>query len=545
MATLITDENERARILAELAEQQQGENPAAGITEVLESGPGRFAGGFAKPFLEVGATLDPDIMTPELRARLDRPGGLPKTLGSVAGNIALSAAPASGAYRLTRAATTARPFLNRVAPLTAESAAVGGVEAAKAPGEGESRLQRARQAALFNLGGGAAMAGLSRAVRPQMFRTKDLVAQEEAFLRGQGIEPELPLVLRAEGTGPTSNMLEYLHGEPMRSLPWLGPKLQQQTARALDDWREAILSTAVPQGARGQVPMPRNFEDAQAPIRETLGAIQRWYGRQYAEVLEPYAFNLQTPQFQQAIGQAVADIPSVSARKKVMKNVLKTFRDYQDQYGAVSGDNISGIKRALYDRIRDKKATGDIKEGYFGVLRALDDAVTRRIAEVNPIHARRYSELAEPYRNLTVIEEASTRSRSELGEFQPKDLAAATVAKAKREAGGPKRAARGAAPLQDEAERAVRLYDQAVRFREQRLFKFLAMGGSIAGVAGGYAAPTAGIWAGLASTVPPGAQRYLMGTQPAQQWFGRLSRTRAAEEAARAARIGAGAYGRE
>lgn len=560
----ITDPKERAETLAALAMQRAGkreplelrprlqgsvmpEMPQPDLrapqnVPILGAPTGQAVEGFATPFAEMVEGIAPGAVEPETLERMRAPGGLAKTVGRVGGEVASMAGPAATAYRAARLGTATRPFLQRVAPLTAESGAVGAVEATKAPTEDQGRLERAAKAALLNQGVGAGMGALSRTIAPRMFQQKELIPQEEAFLRSQGIEPRIPLVLRGEGTGPTSKTLGWLQGEPLRSMPLFGEALKRQTDEALTDWREAILRSTVPESARGSVRMPSQFAGEQAPIRKTLGSIQDWYSRQYGEVLDPYAFNLRSQEMWGPVREAIVDIPVTGARKKVAKKIRELFEGRMDKYGAVTGSDISGIKRSIYDLIRKEK-DGDRKRGYFAVLEALDQGVKDRLQSVNPQHAERYAQLAAPYRRLQVVQDASTRARAELGEFVPKDLASATVGKVKKES-SVARAARGAGPLQEEAERAVRLYGDALRFRDERLFKALALGGSAVGIAGGAAVPTAGIWAGLGSTVPMASQRYLMGQYPLQQQMRQGLAEPAVEEAVRALRLGAGAYER-
>ena len=560
MGREITDPAERAKVLAALGVQSAPEmkpltprlrgsvmpempRPEPGASSqvpILETPVGQFAEGLATPAAELVEGARPGTVDPATLERMRAPGGLAKTVGRIGGEVATAAGPAGAAFRAARLGARGLPILRSAMPLGAESATVAALEGAKAPGEGQTRLGRATEAGLWNVAGGAAMGAAARAYRPGMFRAKEMVDQEEAFLRSMGVEPRLPLILRGEGTGATSRAVQWLHGEPLRALPLMGPALKRQTDEAVSDWREAILKTAVPESARDAMPMPAQFTGQQAPVRNTIGAIQDWYKQQYREVLDPYAFNLQSAEIRAPIQQAIAGVPDTAARKKVAQSVDKIFRNRWDKYGAVTGEGISNIKGAIYEEIARKKTKGDAKRGYFAVLRALDEAVKRRIGEVNPRHAQRYGELAGPYRNLQVIEEASIRSGSPRGEFIPRDLKNATVAKVKRE-GGRRGLARGEGPLFSEAERAFELYDPAMRFKNENLYKALALGGSVGGIATAGTVPTAGLWGAIGGTVPMGTQRMMMGQLPTQQRIRRAMERPVAEEAARAARL-AGTY---
>ena len=479
---------------------------------------------------------------PSYLARLEKaaeqaaPAAPAQWSGRLAGEVATYAAPGGMAGRAAQAATAGRGLVGRVAPLAAESTAVGTVAGLEEPEEGRTRLGQAARAAGTQFGLGAAMGGLSRTIAPQMFRTKELANQEETFLRSMGIEPRLPMSLRGEGEGIMGQYLSWAQREPLRAVPVLGKMLRRQTDAALGDWREAILKKGMPQSGWDDIPRPSVLAEAgeQAPVRQTIGAMQDWYRRQYTEVLDPYTFNLATPEMQQGIQKAVSNIAATSARRAVIKRLRKIFGDYVDEYGAVTGSDISRIKANIYETIKNKNTKGDAKAGLHGVLRALDDAVKQRIAGVNPQHAARYGELAEPYRNLQVIEDASTRARAKMGDFVPGDLARAAIGKSRRE--GSRQAARGGGPLQVEAERAVELYGPALKSSDENIFKALAFGG-VMGV-GSVGAPGLGlpVAAATLASVNPRVQRYLMSQGPRQQAFQQTTALPASREMARLAR---------
>lgn len=501
--------------------------------EVLAGGSELVGRGLEKLGVPVGPSY---IARLEKAAERMAPAAPARWSGRLAGELATYAAPGGMAGRAAQAATMGRGIAGRVAPLAAESTAVGGVAGLKTPEEGATRLGQAARVAGAQFGVGAAMGGLSRAVAPRMFRTKELVNQEESFLRSMGVEPQLPLSLRGEGQGIMGQYLSWVQREPLRAVPVLGRMLRKQTDEALAGWREAILRKGMPQAAWDDIPMPSKLAEVgeQAPVRRTIGAMQDWYRRQYTEVLDPYTFNLATSEMQQGIQKAVSNIQAASARKAVIKRLRKIFGDYVDDYGAVTGSDISRIKANIYETIKNKNTKGDAKAGLHSVIRALDDAVKQRIAGINPQHAQRYGDLAEPYRNLQVIEDASTRARARMGDFVPGDLARAAIGKSRRE--GSRQAARGGGPLQVEAERAAELYGPALKSADENIFKAAALGGML-GV-GSVGAPGLGLptTAATLASVSPRVQRYLMSLGPRQRAFREFTALPGTQEAARLTR---------
>ena len=195
-----------------------------------------------------------------------------RTAGNVLGEAAQMMLPASAAYRGAQAVTKGVPFLQRVAPITAESATVGMVDALKRPEEGETRLGTALKSAAANLVGAGVQTGISRVARPQMFERTPLAQSEMQMLRESGIEPDIPLSYGTRAKGPVSNVVRWMQRQPLRATPGFKQALERQGEKAIGDWREVMLRKALPEGA--DVPMPRT-RTGEAPVDETLDAMDK------------------------------------------------------------------------------------------------------------------------------------------------------------------------------------------------------------------------------------------------------------------------------
>ena len=488
-------------------------------------------------------------LSPEDQRRLEEwqaiRGGA-ATAGRVAGDIAQTAIPAAKAYQLGRRASVGARALSprRMAPIGAESAVVGGYEGLRVPEEGETRAGQAGTAAGLNLGLGAAMRTASRAVLPRGFPKSEAALREEQMLRELGIQPRLPLSLAADPRGPLSHTIRWLHREPFRATPGIGRALNRQIEDAMSDWQDAMILRSVPERARGEIPIPSQLQPTQtrAPAQQSIDAVNRWYGNEYAEILNPYNFPVRsgktlTPRLQQAL----VDLPT-GAKKKVTKSVNDLLNRYRGPAGTIEGSNVSMVKKELWDLRTAAKKKPALYRGYGGVIEALDDIVESHLRRQNLPLATRYAELREPYRNLATLEE-SVATRGAMGQVRPREMYAGTLRKAKREAGA-KKVARGQAPLQEEARRAAEdVYTLQPRQNQGNIFQLNALLGT--GMAGGLgagamAAPVYGgpLAAYTFGSLSPTIQRYLMQGTRAQQPLRRLQRSPRAQQLMSVGRVG-------
>lgn len=201
----------------------------------------RLAVGFARPFVELGLGAK-DLagkvgigsgLNDEDRANLERlqeVSGGAGTAGRIVGEVASFALPGGAATKL---ASKAARF-PRAAALAADMVTSAGVEALKAPTEGESRLGRAVE--------GAVGAGVGRAIgagaRAALTGARPASTQAAA-LAAQGV-PLTPGMARG-------GMLQKLE-ERIADVPFSGKQLQQRQADAIRAWNRNVLNRTVPEG---------------------------------------------------------------------------------------------------------------------------------------------------------------------------------------------------------------------------------------------------------------------------------------------------------
>ncbi len=462
--------------------------------------------------------------------------GGPATAGRMVGDIAQVGLPAAKAYQ---AARVGGPLTRAVTGLGAESAVVGGYEALK-PGEPEERMRRGATAAVLNQALGAGMNVAARGVLPRGFPKSEAALREEQMLRGLGIEPRLPLSLAAEPRGPIGKGLQWFHQQPLMSMPGTSRALRGQISRAQDDWREAMLLQAVPERARGEITLPREFaaRGVENPAQRTFKNIDDWYSKEYKRVLDPYEFQIMGQGPSDRMAAAYESIPTSGTRQDVQEKFGEILSHYADEAGNIPGEAVSTVKSAV--RRAANSADDDVAFGLRQVLDSFEDEVERQMRLHNPTHAAQYLELRAPYRNLVTLEEATAGVKGKFGELTPDDLYRASIRKAKREQ-SPRAVAQGRAPLQLPAQRAAgQVYTiDPTRRQANSVFQLGALAG-ITGL-GGATAPfgTGGLWGGLLATVPYRSQRWLMQGSPLQQPMRRLQRNRAFQEALSAGRVGA------
>jgi len=533
----------------ELAERSVPEQVLAGVgASAAETyyGTKELLRGAGNEVLEEALGEDIPALSPEDQRRLEEwraiRGG-PATVGRVIGETAQVALPAARAYQ---AARVGGPLVRATAPITAESGVVGGYAALKPPEPGETRLGRAGTAAALNLGLGSAMNVAGRTVLPRGYPKSQAALREEEMLRSVGVEPRLPMTLAAEPGGPVGRSLMWAQRYPLMSLPGTSAVLRKQISRSLDDWREGMFLRAVPERARGEIRLPRQFTDVENPAQQTFRSIGDWYSREYKRLLDPYDFRVMVPQPggknipTQLIQDAVATIPTKNARQTVEKELRQILKGQTNNLGVMSGEAVSAVKTAIRNRRIASKKKPDIADGWRRASEAFDDEVERQLKMQDMPAAIDYASLRAPYRNLVTLEDAAARTKGKFGEFTVDDLYAASIAKSKREA-GPRPVARGQAALQTEAQRAARdVYTiDPTKRQEGSVFQVAALGG-LTGI-GGMASPvtTGAIWAGMLGTLPYPVQRYLMQGYPTQQSLRRLQQSPVLQRALSAGRAGA------
>lgn len=542
----ITDPDRIARLAqvagAQTGVQDTGQNM---LSSILQSPGGRFAEGVAAPAMEMTAGVPSFQDFPgreQMLERARRPAGLAKTLGRVAGETAVSMVPGAPAYRSAQLATKAAPFVRHIAPLAAESAAVGALEGVKAPREGETRLGQAAETAAFNFGIGTGMATAGRLVAPRMFPKSERARLEEASMKEVGVEPRLPLSIAAEPTGPVGKSLQWLHRQPLRAVPGPGSMLKKQTDEYLDDVRESMLLRALPKRGRADVLMPRARPDAEAPIQDTFRDIDKWYKGQYTDILGDQQFTVTTGPGAERVTAAYADLPG-EAQNEVAQYIADLIARKISDFGGLTGDAISDIKKTLRRRAGSPMVDSDVQQGLRNTIEALDDVVEDTLRVNNPKDAIRYAELRPAYRNLVTLEKAASRGEGKAyGEFSPNDVLEAGVSKIKKER-GERAVAQGRGPLQLAAQRSKYLMEPIPKKQTaNNVFQVGALA-SLAGL-GGWAAPvtTSGILGGVAMSLPRWGQKRLMSEYPHQKALLSALRKRPVQETLRGGRLATTGY---
>lgn len=461
---------------------------------------------------------------------------------NIAGEIAQMAFPASKLSRGARLLTKSRPILNKVAPLTAESAAVGGMEALKVPEEGETRMGNAGSAAAANLGVGVGQKLLSKAVNPQMFKRTEAAKAEAKALSAAGIEPDIPITLGTKGTGPVSMPAAWALRGPLMGVPGSKGVLSRQIDKATGDWRTLMAKKALPEGAAAPA-VPH--KEGEAPMEAVARATKQFYKDQYGEVLDPHKFSVMSPgdPIGDRIRGVISKVPGRGPQKQVRKKVEALFKAKIDGHGMLTGSSVSDLKTALRSEARLAK-DGAAAKGYRDVLEAMEDGVVTNLKAINPEHAARYTALREPYKHFVVLDDAIGRASK--GEFQPRELRSAALRHARKN----KINARDAV-YRTEAQRAEEVYDLAPKTRDSNVFQVnalqgLALGGG-AGIGASMLHPVGSAYTGAvtgtaAAGIPRVGQKLMMGEYPKQKALAELLRRPGMEELTRAARIGGGQY---
>ncbi len=504
------------------------ENP---VTPILESGPGRFAASVARPWVETieGITeltgREPD--RPLLARTRELGTSIP---GRILGELSLVGLPAARAYSAVRAATRPGTFTRALAPLGAESGAVGGMEALRSPEEGRTRLGEALKAGAFTAATGGVLSGIGAGARrmtlPSKFPKSRPALREQVARRAAGEDPFIPLY-QAVGEAPPTLSSQYLgwtHQRALPSAPILGRQMVKQQEGALTGFRDMMLKRSVPEGAMlGNKPLRFSGERAgvTAPVADTVGDIQKFYRQEYSRLLDPIDIATNTRDIQGILS---------AAPKRARKQVFQIFELASGGKDQIPGSAIKDVQRKLREAATQKRSTPVEKDIYWSIDDILEESIQRRLGDTSPQALADYQRLAAPYRNFLTVQTAVANTARQGGAFRPEHIVDA--AKNKK---GQSRAVAAAAegPLQREGVRASEVYR---KLEKPDLYRAGAAWGLLGGGHGGLmigsgmalgpfgavvgATPAVGT---LASAYRP-IQQYLMREQPWQQSMARALR---------------------
>lgn len=275
-------------------------------------------------------------LTPEDKALLAQgrafqdEGGTAATVGSIGADVGMSLAP--GAF-VTKA-TAAAPLLARTLSQIGLGAGYGALT------NPEDRTAGAAGGALGTAGGMAATRLVGGAIKP-------LISKDAEALMKQGIQPT-----PGQAIGGAVNTAE----QKLKSLPLIGDVIRGARGRAVDEFNEKAIQTAVP-GAKG-------FGD------EALTAARESLGKQYDDVLA------KLPQItvdKQAILKSATDAagdPALALSNESKKFVMDYVRkNLLDRAGNLSGEVAKKIESDFAKAVARKASSSNSED------RAIADAL--------------------------------------------------------------------------------------------------------------------------------------------------------------------------
>jgi len=216
-----------------------------------------------------------------------------------------------------------------------------------------------------------------------------------------------------------------------------------------------------------------------------------------------------------------------------------------NDFGGLTGDAISDIKKTLRRRAGSPVIDSDVQTGLRNTIEALDDVVEDTLRVNSPEAAVRYAELRPAYRNLVTLEKAASRGEGRAyGDFSPDDVLSATVSKGKKEM-GERAVAQGRLPFKREAQRMRKLMSPLPKNQqESNIFQLNAL----LGIGGLGAAPVidpvigGAVTGSVLSSVARPVQKHLMAEYPYQQALLSALRRRPVQEVVRGSRLATTGY---
>lgn len=441
-------------------------------------------------------------LTPEDKALLEQgkaftqEGGTAATVGSIGADVAMSAAPAS---RVMQAAN-----LVKSAPVLARTLATMGFGTGYgALTNPEDRAQGAKEGAI----GTAIGMGASRALGGLL---KPVMTDDAAALVQRGIVPT-----PGQAVGGVTNTVE----QKLQSVPFMGDLIRRGRERAVNEFNEKAIQTAVP-GAKG-------FGD------EALTGAREAIGNQYKAALSGLK-NIQVDAAKVATTAATAvDDASLAlsdaSKKRVMDYVQKNLVDRSQNIDGETAKRIESDLAKVVARYKGGTSTGEEKAMGEALDQVLDQWRTSLSAAAQSASkggGNALREADQAWRTFIPLDKAASSAGAQgaetAGRFTPKMLRRAIEASDKSQFNNATRSMRNGGTPFDDLNQLTRQGESVLSNTVPdsgtagRAATALTAAGAGAGLAGGYAVPLAAGTAGAAAAYSrPGSQFLLQGLEPA------------------------------
>jgi len=422
-------------------------------------------------------------------------------LGSIGGDVAMTAVPGAGVIQGASNAVKAAPAVVRALAPTVASAAVGaGTAAAMQPVlDGESGARNAAMGAVGGALGDIAPRVASRVVQPlaQSAPVKKLLSE--------GIVPT------PGGAAGADSFLGRVE-QKLQSVPIIGDLVKRGRDRATEELNVAAINRALPKTAKGQIT---------ASGRESITEAHRIVSEGYDDVLSRITVKPDMPFMRQVI--SVTKDPELSlppAQQQRLVEIVRSNVLARMKNGELSGESAKKVESILgslgtrYSRAQDpdQLALGMALRQIQGSFREL---LGRNAAGAD---AALLQELNKNYSSLLRVERAASYVGNEGGKFSANQLQSAVRA---LDPSKNKRAfAQGRAPMQDLSDAARQTIGGTVADSGTagRMLTAMALGGGAAGVNEYMDGPAALSALALSPLLYSRAgSRYAVGNLPGQQ----------------------------
>jgi hypothetical protein len=441
-------------------------------------------------------------LTPEEQDRAKRGRALTEestaaTVGNIAGNLAMTAAPAiRGAQALTPAIASVLP--KAVAPTVATGMTGAGIGAVANPVlEGESRSGNAALSGALSVGGDLAARGLARVAQPIM--------QSESVkkLLGEGVVPT-----PGQSAGGFVGRIE----EKLQSVPLIGDLIKRSKDRAAEELNVAAIKRALPVNSKGAITQSG---------RESITEANRIISEGYEDVLGRITLK-PDGQFMRSV-VTVRNDPGLglpAAQQKQLTDIVQGNILNRLKNGEMPGDLAKRADSILGSLASRYRSSGDADQRALGMAIRDVQGAYRELLQRNagPADAEILKGLNANYANLLRVERAASYVGSETGKFSPAQLQSAVRA---LDPSKNKRAfAQGKATMQDLSDPAKAVLGSTVPNSgtvDRAMIAYL-LGGGGAGANEYFGGPEYLTALGLSPLLySRGGSRYMAGNLPGQQ----------------------------
>ena len=335
-------------------------------------------------------------------------GGLPAMAGNIAGNIAMTGAPAASLYR-GAASLAGRALPASLAPAIAP--AVGGAASGAAVSgitqpvlEGESRLTNTGAGAIGGVLGDVGARVAARAVNPIM------QSAPVRSLMDRGVVPT-----PGQAAGGSLNQLE----QKFESLPGPGNFIRMGRERSSQEFNKAALNTAMPPGQTVS-------KAGQEGVEQVKGALSEAYDKIFAG---------QTVSADAALFRSIMAAKSKPATplnyegEKAFNSIVKKLVAERIPQGGkwsasqvktdIIGDLGKEAQGYLNSSTMAEKAVG---QALMEARNAAQAWLIGKVSASNPSAAAQLAKLDPAYANSIKLTNAAERAKAKIGEFTPFQL---------------------------------------------------------------------------------------------------------------------------